>query len=720
MQRNTSLIIYRLATEFLMKGGTFVTKVFRSKDYQSLMWVFNQFFREVNSTKPAASRTESAEIFVVCLGYKAPDKIDPKFLEARHVFSEVEKDEKAEDVELQNSEKKRRKAPAEGYESGATVLFKKALASDFIMGDKPIHVLNNCHEIALDEPRIYNHPKTTKEVVECCKDVKVLGMKELRLLKKWRDTLRKEFEMESKKAEEKKKKLKEEDEEETVEGDEDESDDDLKKLDSQIEELREEEHRLARRKKKRAAKENRKILEKINLKMIVPGDVGSVREEEGLFRMKQLKSTKDVNNIAEEEPERLAESDDEEKDKKPKTKLVSREKGKLDQLGLYYKESESESDESDDDENDHVGDLGFEVDGHPDDEDEDGDGQGEEEMMELEKVDPPENNPLLLDLDYSSADTKRQRRVSMWFDKDVFKGIEDDEELADQDVANAIKELKAKNIDVKTRGRDARTKRKRRHSEDSDSSSSSEDEEHEAGNDSSSNFDVEATYSSMKKQSTKPEPDEPEVVPKKKSKKVTLTPEELALGQEMIMSKKRKRDIMDAGWNRFMFNESDRDLPDWFVQEERFHMRPHIELDQRVVQGYKERQKDLNVKTIKKVVEAKARKKRRLAKRMDKARKKAAALLDNPDIGSREKVGEIQRLYKKAAADVDKKEVKYVVAKKATTTGKRARRPAGVKGPYKQVDPRMKKDNQKKRDNATGKRLQKRRLKGKKARPTKR
>lgn len=49
-----------------------------------------QLFEKVEVTKPVASRATSAEIYVVGLKYRAPGKIDPRLLDSRHLFQEVE------------------------------------------------------------------------------------------------------------------------------------------------------------------------------------------------------------------------------------------------------------------------------------------------------------------------------------------------------------------------------------------------------------------------------------------------------------------------------------------------------------------------------------------------------------------------------------------------------------------------------------------------------
>ncbi|KAL5654566.1 hypothetical protein ACJX0J_033885, partial [Zea mays] len=181
----------RLATMFLAPKGAFITKVFRSQDYNAIMYCLKQLFEKVEATKPTASRSTSAEIYIICLKYKAPAKIQPELLDIKHLFSVVPEQTKSRDV--MDGRKKRHR---DGYEEGNTTLRKVGLASDFIWSDAqaPLEFLGSYNAISFDNPEslpIKNHELTTDDIKNFCEDLLLLDKNSFKHILKWRIRLRK-------------------------------------------------------------------------------------------------------------------------------------------------------------------------------------------------------------------------------------------------------------------------------------------------------------------------------------------------------------------------------------------------------------------------------------------------------------------------------------------------------------------------------------------------
>jgi 23S rRNA (uridine2552-2'-O)-methyltransferase len=61
---------YQFAAEVLAPGGAFIAKVLQGGATGDLLKMLKQDFAEVRHVKPPASRKDSAEIYVVALGFR--------------------------------------------------------------------------------------------------------------------------------------------------------------------------------------------------------------------------------------------------------------------------------------------------------------------------------------------------------------------------------------------------------------------------------------------------------------------------------------------------------------------------------------------------------------------------------------------------------------------------------------------------------------------------
>jgi len=181
-QLDLCLASLKVSTLFLKKGGSFVTKVFRSEHYNSLLWVLNQFFDKVHSTKPKASRDSSAEFFIVALGFKAPENIDPRLLDSTYVFSDIDELMSHQPINAQIQDKM------------TAIDFTSVSVADFLKAPKAQDVLLSTNVLTFDSTPLSQaallHPATTTEIKALCSDLKVVGFSDRKVLMKWRKKMR--------------------------------------------------------------------------------------------------------------------------------------------------------------------------------------------------------------------------------------------------------------------------------------------------------------------------------------------------------------------------------------------------------------------------------------------------------------------------------------------------------------------------------------------------
>lgn len=317
----------RCATQHLRHMGSFVTKIYRSKDSASFQWVVKQLFREVTTFKPKASRQQSAEIFYICQGYYKPDKIDPRLLDPKHIFEFVEGDTQGggkDTAGAPGADKKfnifhkswgQAKRQRGGYDTDHLDGTMRHIepVTNFVFGAAStmdaIQVLSTCTGLSFrgetdDCPKssfLLNHPFTTNEIKTCVVDLKLLNKGDFKGLLLWRDKMLTMWK-------EQQKSKGDDSDDDGSSDDEDDSDDESSDGDSageDDEDAIQKEIKKARERKlkerKRAKKKERKLMAKKRRQAALGMDLNAieVQEHDQFFSLKTLQSVKDLENVAE-------------------------------------------------------------------------------------------------------------------------------------------------------------------------------------------------------------------------------------------------------------------------------------------------------------------------------------------------------------------------------------------------------------------------------------
>lgn len=656
----------KLATELLAPKGNFVTKVFRSQDYTSVLYCLRQLFEKVEVDKPAASRSASAEIYVLGFNYKAPAKIDPRLLDFKHLFQAGKEPPKIIDV-LRGTKQKRHR---DGYEDGDTTLRKLSSASEFIWSESPLDILGSVTSITFGDPDslpLKDHTLTTEEVKALCEDLRVLGKQDFKHLLKWRLVMRKALSPSEKAIITP-----------STVGPESEEVDEDEKLLHEMEDLTNAMEQKKKRAKKLVAKRDAK--EKARKALGKQSDaIEDGYTDIDLFSLSSIKGQKDLvavdNNEYDDDVGEVGNSESEDShddaEQSSHSDLDSEEERKrydeqvedlldeayerfLDKKGGSAKQrkrakqaySKDDQLEGDDDTQLHS------------------DQDSDNEMGDREA------NPLMIPL--AEDEPTQEEIAAKWFSQDVFVDGEEHEKLGNDDSEDEMQ--------VELPVKPPRVSRKKIE----DSPEQQRPIRQKKANNVDDGFEVVPAPGTDSSDSSSDESDEDDGIETKA--------EILACAKKMLTKKQREQMIDDA-YNKYMYH--DVGLPKWFLEEEKVHRVPEKPVTKEEIAAMKAQFKEINARPAKKVAEAKARKKRAAHRKLEKVRKRANTISDQADISDRSKSKMIDQLYKKATAAPKKPQKEYVVAKKGVQV-----RPGKGKVV---VDRRMKKDARKKGMSKQGK-----------------
>ncbi|KAG8862719.1 AdoMet-dependent rRNA methyltransferase spb1 [Tulasnella sp. 330] len=771
----------KLAVEFLKKGGTFITKVFRSQDYNNLMWVFNQLFEKVDATKPPSSRNVSAEIFVVCMKYRDPAHIDPKFLDPKHVFKDVEAlppapiqagpsasqsvstapQTAADDlptsskvvlnpnaIKVFKPGKKIRQR--DGYADGVTTtLFKAAPASQFIRGNglQAIDFLGeiNKMEFATEEEKgWWALPITTEEIKQNVVDLKVLGKRDFQVLLKWRAKIREEIGIGEKTRAETVK--------ETAEIAEMEPADEETQIQEELERLTVEQLAKRRKERKRMNEKKKKAILQMQLSMIAPTDIGlalndmalATGQVEDIFDLNDAEGKKasragdgglaaayddhdssddeeEDNGLAEDVAEMMAWDSDEEDEAILKrrememegmhqaymqkmmerdAKFKVREARKLDKarsenwngIGTAPQPDDDSDDDSEADvpahkrgwENMEVHKAEDDISGSDtDDEMYDNDDDGERVAPRPTKRQKtsgtaPSRERLVTSLPHlEPVRPSGSKMAQVWFGQDIFKDVVDLNNLSDEEVSERGNK---ENVTPKMKTND-RSKRARAAAVDDENDDDEDGEDFEVvpqdGDDDTAMWNVEDENVDEKKQ-------------QQIKKHGLLTPGAITLAQKLVNRQTTKTHLINDGFTRFSLNHKD-GLPTWFAEEEQKYYRPNIPVTKEAVRILRAKERALDARPMKKIAEAKARKRMRALRRLEKASKRAEGVAENGEMNEKQKAEAVEKIMRKGYGKAKPKQKTQIIVAGGGTKGLKGR-PKGIKGKFKMVDRRGKKD----------------------------